>query len=110
MGAAHLEYPVAKPEKRSRSNQPACSLPSTEGGNVRAEPVALDAMRMARPVRRRLTGVMSKSVEECQLLFRLEAIPVFYPIATFLALLERGATETDLRAGELEIQGWHLGD
>ena len=77
---------------------------------MRAEPVALDAMRMARPVRRRLTGVMSKSVEECQLLFRLEAIPVFYPIATFLALLERGATETDLRAGEFETQGWHLGE
>ena len=33
---------------------------------------------------------MSKSVEEWQLLFCLEAIPVFYPIATFLALLERG--------------------
>jgi len=33
---------------------------------------------------------MSKSVEECHLLFRLEAIPVFYPIATFLALLEGG--------------------
>ena len=67
---------------------------------MRAEPVALDASRGARPVRRRLTGVISKFYEECQLLFRLESIPVFYPIATFVALLEEGRRRKAV-AGEL---------
>ena len=56
VGAAHVEYLVAKPVKRSLSNQLACSPEERE---LRAEPVALDARRRARPVRRRLTGVMS---------------------------------------------------